>query len=322
MIRFENVSKEYIDSDIQLKKSFKEKLFTKKAKKTVIQDLNLEINEGEIVGYIGENGAGKSTTIKMLLGIIPADSGNVTVFEKDSFKNRRKNASEIGVMFGQKSHLWWDLPLLDSFKFLQKIYSKSSVEDDKWLEWLINELEVKAYINQPVRELSLGQRMCGEFVCALLHSPKLVILDEPTIGIDVQTKQKMMEIILKVNEQKNTTFMITSHDFQEIEKVCQRIIILNKGINAYQGSIDEFKNQYSYLKKVIIYHEQGQHELIENSTIKVVAKNIFSTEYFFDTREISEELAIEFIQNNYHLDNLEVVNLSLSELMTVKRVLE
>jgi len=246
----------------------------------------------------------------------------VTVFEKDSFKNRRKNASEIGVMFGQKSHLWWDLPLLDSFKFLQKIYSKTSVEDDKWLEWLINELEVKAYINQPVRELSLGQRMRGEFVCALLHSPKLVILDEPTIGIDVQTKQKMMEIILKVNEQKNMTFMITSHDFQEIEKVCQRIIILNKGINAYQGSIEEFKNQYSYLKKVIIYHEQGQHELIENSTIKVLAKNIFSTEYFFDTREISEELAIEFIQNNYHPDNLEVVHLSLSELMTVKRVLE
>ena len=322
MIRFENVYKEYIDSDIQLKKSFKEKLFTKKAKKTVIHDLNLEINEGEIVGYIGENGAGKSTTIKMLLGIIPTDSGNVTVFEKDSFKNRRKNTSEIGVMFGQKSHLWWDLPLLDSFKFLQKIYSRTSTEDDKWLEWLINELEVKAYINQPVRELSLGQRMRGEFICALLHSPKLVILDEPTIGIDVQTKQKMMEIILKVNEQKNTTFMITSHDFQEIEKVCQRIIILNKGINAYQGSIEEFKNQYSYLKKVIIYHEQGQHELIENSTIKVLAKNIFSTEYFFDTREISEELAIEFIQNNYHPDNLEVVHLSLSELMTVKRVLE
>ena len=134
MIRFENVYKEYIDSDIQLKKSFKERLFTKKAKKTVIQDLNLEINEGEIVGYIGENGAGKSTTIKLLLGIIPAYSGNVTVFEKNSFKNRRKNASEIGVMFGQKSHLWWDLPLLDSFKFLQKIYSKASVEDDKWLE--------------------------------------------------------------------------------------------------------------------------------------------------------------------------------------------
>ena len=107
MIRFENVSKEYIDSDVQLKKSFKEKLFSKKAKKTVIQDLNLEINEGEIVGYIGENGAGKSMTIKMLLGIIPADSGNITVFEKESFKNRRKNASEIGVMFGQKSHLWW-----------------------------------------------------------------------------------------------------------------------------------------------------------------------------------------------------------------------
>ena len=128
--------------------------------------------------------------------------------------------------------------------------------------------------------------------------------------------------MLKVNEQKNTTFMITSHDFQEIEKVCQRIIILNKGINAYQGSIEEFKNKYSYLKKVVISHNQGQHELIENSTIKVLAKNIYSTEYFFDTREISETLAVEQIQNNCNMDSIEVIDLSLSELMTVKRVLE
>ena len=212
--------------------------------------------------------------------------------------------------------------MLDSFKFLQKIYSKTSTEDDKWLKWLINELEVNPYINQPVRELSLGQRMRGEFICALLHSPKLVILDEPTIGIDVQTKQKMMEIILKVNEQTNMTFMITSHDFQEIEKVCQRIIILNKGIKAYQGSIEEFKNNYSYLKKVVIFHEQGQHELIKTSPIKVLAKNIYSTEYFFDTRKISETSAIELIQNKCNSDSIEVIDLSLSELMTVKRVLE
>lgn len=294
----------------------------KKRKKKVISDLNLEIHQGEIVGYIGENGAGKSTTIKMILGIIPADSGEVTVFGRKSFNNRRRNAKDIGVLFGQKSHLWWDLPLIDSFNFLQKIYSKNSKQDMEWLKWLMSELEVGDYVDQPVRELSLGQRMRGEFICALIHSPKLVILDEPTIGIDVQTKKKMMEMILKINEQKNTTFMITSHDFQEIEKVSQKIIILDKGENAYQGSIEDFKNQYSFLKKIMLEHEQGKAIKVTHPNIKELARNITSTEFFFDTRNLSEEHAIAFFKKEYSSNNVEVSNLSLSELMTVKKVLK
>lgn len=284
--------------------------------------MNLEIHQGEIVGYIGENGAGKSTTIKMILGITPADSGEVTVFGRKSFDNRRRNAKDIGVLFGQKSHLWWDLPLIDSFNFLQKIYSKTSKQDMEWLKWLMSELEVDDYVNQPVRELSLGQRMRGEFICALIHSPKLVILDEPTIGIDVQTKKKMMEMILKINEQKNTTFMITSHDFQEIEKVSQKIIILDKGENAYQGSIEDFKNQYSFLKKIMLEHEQGKAIKVTHPNIKELARNITSTEFFFDTRNLSEEHAIAFFKKEYSSNNVEVSNLTLSELMTVKKVLK
>ena len=274
MLRLMHVYKSYVDSDKQLNKTWIERIFSEKAKKKVISDLNLEIHQGEIVGYIGENGAGKSTTIKMILGIIPADSGEVTVFGRKSFNNRRRNAKDIGVLFGQKSHLWWDLPLIDSFNFLQKIYSKNSKQDMEWLKWLMSELEVGDYVDQPVRELSLGQRMRGEFICALIHSPKLVILDEPTIGIDVQTKKKMMEMILKINEQKNTTFMITSHDFQEIEKVSQKIIILDKGENAYQGSIEDFKNQYSFLKKIILEHEQGKARKVTHPNIKELARNI------------------------------------------------
>ena len=274
MLRLMHVYKSYVDSDKQLNKTWIERIFSEKAKKKVISDLNLEIHQGEIVGYIGENGAGKSTTIKMILGIIPADSGEVTVFGRKSFNNRRRNAKDIGVLFGQKSHLWWDLPLIDSFNFLQKIYSKTSKQDMEWLKWLMSELEVDDYVDQPVRELSLGQRMRGEFICALIHSPKLVILDEPTIGIDVQTKKKMMEMILKINEQKNTTFMITSHDFQEIEKVSQKIIILDKGENAYQGSIEDFKNQYSFLKKIILEHEQGKARKVTHPNIKELARNM------------------------------------------------
>ena len=322
MLRLMHVYKSYVDSDKQLNKTWIEKIFGEKAKKKVISDLNLEIHQGEIVGYIGENGAGKSTTIKMILGIIPADSGEVTVFGRKSFNNRRRNAKDIGVLFGQKSHLWWDLPLIDSFNFLQKIYSKTSKQDMEWLKWLMSELEVDDYVNQPVRELSLGQRMRGEFICALIHSPKLVILDEPTIGIDVQTKKKMMEMILKINEQKNTTFMITSHDFQEIEKVSQKIIILDKGENAYQGSIEDFKNQYSFLKKIILEHEQGNARKVTHPNIKELARNITSTEFFFDTRNLSEEHAIAFFKKEYSSNNVEVSNLTLSELMTVKKVLK
>lgn len=322
MLRLMHVCKSYVDSDKQLNKTWIEKIFSEKAKKKVISDLNLEIHQGEIVGYIGENGAGKSTTIKMILGITPADSGEVTVFGRKSFDNRRRNAKDIGVLFGQKSHLWWDLPLIDSFNFLQKIYSKTSKQDMEWLKWLMSELEVDDYVNQPVRELSLGQRMRGEFICALIHSPKLVILDEPTIGIDVQTKKKMMEMILKINEQKNTTFMITSHDFQEIEKVSQKIIILDKGENAYQGSIEDFKNQYSFLKKIMLEHEQGKAIKVTHPNIKELARNITSTEFFFDTRNLSEEHAIAFFKKEYSSNNVEVSNLSLSELMTVKKVLK
>ena len=322
MLRLMHVYKSYVDSDKQLNKTWIERIFSEKAKKKVISDLNLEIHQGEIVGYIGDNGAGKSTTIKMILGIIPADSGEVTVFGRKSFNNRRKNAKDIGVLFGQKSHLWWDLPLIDSFNFLQKIYSKTSKQDMEWLKWLMSELEVDDYVDQPVRELSLGQRMRGEFICALIHSPKLVILDEPTIGIDVQTKKKMMEMILKINEQKNTTFMITSHDFQEIEKVSQKIIILDKGENAYQGSIEDFKNQYSFLKKIMFEHEQGKAIKVTDPNIKELARNITSTEFFFDTRNLSEEHAIAFFKKEYSSNNVEVSNLSLSELMTVKKVLK
>lgn len=192
----------------------------------------------------------------------------------------------------------------------------------EWLKWLMSELEVDDYVDQPVRELSLGQRMRGEFICALIHSPKLVILDEPTIGIDVQTKKKMMEMILKINEQKNTTFMITSHDFQEIEKVSQKIIILDKGENAYQGSIEDFKNQYSFLKKIMFEHEQGKAIKVTHPNIKELARNITSTEFFFDTRNLSEEHAIAFFKKEYSSNNVEVSNLSLSELMTVKKVLK
>ena len=221
------------------------------------------------------------------------------------------------------------MPEKNGYEVLEEIRTQSNIPviilsamEDEISQLKGFDLEADDYVDQPVRELSLGQRMRGEFICALIHSPKLVILDEPTIGIDVQTKKKMMEMILKINEQKNTTFMITSHDFQEIEKVSQKIIILDKGENAYQGSIEDFKNQYSFLKKIMLEHEQGKAIKVTHPNIKELARNITSTEFFFDTRNLSEEHAIAFFKKEYSSNNVEVSNLSLSELMTVKKVLK
>ncbi|MBF6978749.1 ATP-binding cassette domain-containing protein [Aerococcaceae bacterium zg-BR22] len=294
LIELKNVNKSYVDTEKQLKKSVLRRIFSSKTKKLIIDDLSFSISQGEIVGYIGENGAGKSTTIKMILGIMPADSGNIKVFNQVPFTSRKKNALNTGVLFGQKSHLWWDLPLIDSFNFLQKIYKKHTQEDINWLNWLIDELEVNEFVDQPVRELSLGQRMRAEFICSILHSPKLVVLDEPTIGLDVKTKQKLMEIILKVNQTKGTTFLITSHDFQEIEKVCNRIILLSEGKNAFEGTVSDYKNRYSFYRKVTIETLKNvEDSLIE---LKLLTENISSKEYYFDERIISQEQVRESLE--------------------------
>ncbi|MBS4461837.1 ATP-binding cassette domain-containing protein [Aerococcaceae bacterium zg-B36] len=317
LIELNNVNKSYIDTENQLKKSVLKRIFSRKMKKLIIDDLSFNVNSGEIVGYIGENGAGKSTTIKMILGIMPPDSGSILVFNKVPFISRKKNALNIGVLFGQKSHLWWDLPLIDSFYFLQKIYKKYTQEDKEWLNWLIEELEVKEFVEQPVRELSLGQRMRAEFICSILHSPKLVVLDEPTIGLDVKTKQKLMEIILKVNQAKGTTFLITSHDFQEIEKVCNRIILLSEGKNVFDGTVLEYKNRYSFYRKVTIETvEKFEYSLSE---LKLLTENISSKEYYFDERVISEEQVRKLLEKMFGDKKFVFAPLTFSEIVIITR---
>ena len=232
IISVESLSKDYI---IKNRVGF---FNTEKIVKQALKDINFSIKEGEIVGYIGNNGAGKSTTIKLLLGILTTTKGSIKVFGKDPFVNRQKNAKNIGALFGQKSHLWWDLPLIDSFEYLSKIYE---VDNKEWLDYLITELNVKECLYQPVRQLSLGQRMRGEFIASIIHKPKLVFLDEPTIGLDIETKKKIMELILKINEKYNTTIILTTHEISDIEKVCKRILPLRTNIDSKEFVFDETK---------------------------------------------------------------------------------
>jgi len=204
---------------------------------TAVDNLSFDIAPGESVGYIGANGAGKSTTIKMLTGILVPTSGSVRTCGLDPIRQRRQLARRIGVVFGQRSQLWWDLPLRDSFSILSAIHRLDADSARARTDELVDQLEMGATLDTPVRQLSLGQRMRAEIAAALLHSPDLVILDEPTIGLDVVSKQRLREFLIHERLQHGTTLLLTTHDMGDIERLCQRVLVVDHGRLAYDGSL-------------------------------------------------------------------------------------
>lgn len=217
-----------------------------------IDDISFSIKKGEIVGYIGPNGAGKSTTIKILSGILVPDSGNVIIDKKVPLTNRKEYVSEIGVVFGQRSQLWWDIPAIDSFNLLKDIYKLDDKEYKKTLNELIALLNLKDIINVPVRQLSLGSRMRCEIAASLLHKPKILFLDEPTIGLDAVSKKIVREFIKKINKKDKVTIILTTHDMSDIEALAKRIILIGKGKVLYDGTLSKLKKEYDYLRKIKI----------------------------------------------------------------------
>lgn len=215
-----------------------------------LQNINFTIKKGEIVGYIGPNGSGKSTTIKLLTGLMEPTTGKVVINNENPFKKRMKIAKYTGVLMGQKTNLWWDLPLFESFKILKKIYNVETKSNDQWLEYLISLLNID-YLKQPVRQLSLGQRMRAELVAAFINEPKLVYLDEPTLGLDVSTKKNVMDFLIQINKDLNTTIMLTTHDLHDIEKVCERIILIDQGILKYDGKTSLFLSEFKCFRSVL-----------------------------------------------------------------------
>lgn len=240
----DNVCKEYKIRN-RSENIFKSLFFGKYDIISAVNDISLEIQEGEIVGFLGPNGAGKSTTIKMLCGILTPSKGSIKVLENDPFKKRRDNAYKISVVFGQKSQLWWDLPVRDTFELLKKIYK---VTDEVYLENLNmfrDYLEIDSIWGQAVRQLSLGQRMKAELAASIIHNPKIMFLDEPTIGLDVVAKSQIRKFIKELNKKYNTTIILTSHDMNDIEELCERIIIIDKGTKVEDLSKNELINKYS-----------------------------------------------------------------------------
>lgn len=202
-----------------------------------VRDLSFEVAAGEMVGYIGPNGAGKSTTIKMLTGILVPTSGHIRVAGVDPSRNRTALARRIGVVFGQRTSLWWDLPLRDSFDLLQKIYRTDPARHRVNLAEFLELLDLGELLDTPVRQLSLGQRMRGDIAAALLHDPEILYLDEPTIGLDVISKGRLRDFLRSLNRERGTTLLLTTHDLQDIEALCDRVIVIDHGTQVYDGTL-------------------------------------------------------------------------------------
>ncbi len=252
MIELKNVSKEFVSPKKYpgFKGAIKGLFSNEKVKKVAVDDISFTINDGEIVGYIGSNGAGKSTTIKMMTGILNPTTGTCLVDGIDPSKNRKENAQNIGVVFGQRTQLWWDLPLSESFTILKEIYDVSDEAYAEQMAFLNRVLELDEFFDRPVRTLSLGQRMRADLGAALLHNPKVLYLDEPTIGLDLVVKDNIRHAIKEINEKYQTTVILTTHDIGDIEELCSRIIIIDEGKKIYDGTLENLKDTYGKRRKV------------------------------------------------------------------------
>jgi ABC-2 type transport system ATP-binding protein len=213
-------------------------------KKGAVQDISFSIAPGEMVGYIGPNGAGKSTTIKMLTGILVPSSGEIRVNGIVPYRERQKNARQIGVVFGQRTQLWWDLPTIDSFELLRQVYQIPEQNYRKNMETFTEILGLEDFLYTPVRQLSLGQRMRADIAASLLHDPAILFLDEPTIGLDVVAKDRMRKFIREINKERGVTVILTTHDMSDIEKLCKRMILIDKGKIMYDGELAKIKELF------------------------------------------------------------------------------
>ena len=254
VIEVNHVSKKFVTNKQYpgLKGAIKGLFSREKEEKVAVDDVTFSIKEGEIVGYIGSNGAGKSTTIKMMTGILIPSEGEIRVNGVEPGKKRKDNASNIGVVFGQRTQLWWDLPLSESFTILKEIYDVSDEQYKEQMEFLNRVLGLEEFFHKSVRTLSLGQRMRADLGAALLHNPKVLYLDEPTIGLDLVVKDNIRKAIKEINEKYKTTVVLTTHDIGDIEELCNRIIIIDHGKIIYDGTLTELKAKYGKKRTVTL----------------------------------------------------------------------
>lgn len=254
MIRVKNLTKVYKVPKQDKKKNLKNLLWPPVEDKIGVNDISFEIEQGEIVGFVGPNGAGKTTTIKMLSGILTPTHGSLEVCGYVPYKQRKEYTKEIGVLMGQRSVLFYDIAPIESFKFYRDVYSLGKTEFAEKVNLFSKQLNIESLLNIPVRKLSLGQRMRCEIVASLLHNPKVLFLDEPTIGLDIIGKQHILDFLIDLNKQFRTTIFLTTHDLRDIDRLCQRIIILDQGVIRYDGLGRNLQSRDQY-KIVEVFHQ-------------------------------------------------------------------
>jgi ABC-2 type transport system ATP-binding protein len=273
--------------------------------KIAVRDVNMELEAGELVGYIGPNGAGKSTTIKMLTGILVPTSGTIEVSGLVPYERRNENARNIGVVFGQRSQLYWDLPLVESFELLRAIYSIPQDRYKRNLQRFIEMLEMEPFLRTPVRQLSLGQRMRGDFAAAMLHDPRIVYLDEPTIGLDVVAKEAIREFVRHINQDRGTTIILTTHDLADVERLCRRIILIDKGTIIYDGGVERIKEQYgTHRTLVLTLTEPHPDPVLEGAEIESNDRGL--VRYRFDRRRVRPDQLIREATQRYELRDVSI----------------
>lgn len=292
-----------------------------------VDDISFDIEAGEIVGYIGPNGAGKSTTIKMMTGILKPSGGTLQVNGLMPYNNRIKQAQIMGVVFGQRTQLWWDLPVIESFKILREIYKVDQTMFDRHMGMFDELVGLKTLYSQQVRTLSLGQRMLCDIAASFLHNPQVVFLDEPTIGLDISVKAKIRSLIKTLNAERNTTIILTTHDLGDVEALCQRIIIIDKGKILYDGDIKRVTalfGAYRTLKlQIDNYADSTLQSLQEKLTERFGADNgctIAQTEEFwtdvtFDQARTPLSDVLGQVMANFRVSDVRIVEISMESVV-------
>ncbi|MBC1898832.1 ABC transporter ATP-binding protein [Listeria booriae] len=274
-------------------------LFKKRDYKVVhaVKNLSFDVKKGDIIGYIGPNGAGKSTTIKLLAGILYPDSGTCIVDEKSPWVDRKKYVKDIGVMFGQRSQLTWDLPVKDSYDLLRDIYNLTEAVYARTLANLVKKLNLEELLHVPVRQLSLGQKVRCELVATFLHEPKLVFLDEPTIGIDIEMKREFHKFVKEINQELGTTIFITTHDLDDIKSLCNRLLIINKGEIFFNGTLEELFTEFYIEEKIFVELLVGTaYRLPEN--VKIIEEEGNRLVVSVSEKGMTGKMIKEIVQNN------------------------
>jgi ABC-2 type transport system ATP-binding protein len=274
--------------------------------KVAVDDVTMAIEPGELVGYLGPNGAGKSTTIKMLTGILVPTAGSITVAGVVPHRRRQENAQNIGVVFGQRSQLYWDLPLRESFELLRSIYDIPRDRFRQNMDRFSEILDLERFMTTPVRQLSLGERMRGDFAAAMLHDPRIVYLDEPTIGLDVVAKEAVREFVAQINRERGTTIILTTHDLADVERLARRIILIDEGRVIFDGRLERLRNEYGTHRTLVITLADNYPDVrIEGAHLESREANVVKLR--FDRRRVSADVLIRRAMEQYAISDIAII---------------